>query len=196
MVSPPPDVDHSAQQRRVVWSGVAGMVLAFVVLASLHAITVRPYLPADEIPHTGYAVVVGHGKLPTLSTPTPILPKMPRRTAQGRGGHIYTANHPPLYYALVAAPLRVGIATRHSMKGLFGARLITVGLGALGIVALAALALLLFPQRPGLAIAAAGIGPLLPSFVHLSALVDNNALGFTTATATLAAAVVALTRGP
>src|SRR6266545_7607355 len=104
MVSFLPDVDWSAWQRRVVWLGVAGMLLAFGVLGCLHALTVRPFLPADEIPHTGYAVVVGRGHLPTLSTPTPLLTGMPRRTAQGHGGQIYTANHPPLYYMLVATP--------------------------------------------------------------------------------------------
>lgn len=86
------------------------MVLAFLALATLPVLTGRPFLPADERAHTGYALLVGEGELPT---PTPPIPGIP--PPSGQRLRVYTANHPPLYYALVAAPLRLGEATRHPL---------------------------------------------------------------------------------
>jgi hypothetical protein len=186
--------ERPPEERRALRLGLAGVVLAFLTLATLHVLTVRPFLPADERAHTGYALLVGRGELPTLSTPTPPLPGI--KSPSGQRSRVYTANHPPLYYALVAAPLRLGEATRHPLAGVRAARLLTALLAGAGLVAAAALALVLVPGRPQLAVGAAGIAALLPSFVHLSGLVHNDALGFTTATATLAAAVLLLVRGP
>ena len=108
------------EERRAVGLGLAGVLLAFVVLAALHAVTVPPFLPADERSHTAYALLVAQGRLPTLTTPAPLL------RSPGVGPRIYTANHPPLYYALVAAPLRLGLAGGHPMAGFAAARLLTV----------------------------------------------------------------------
>jgi hypothetical protein len=179
-----------------VRSGVAGVVLAFLTLAVLQAITVPPFLAADETPHTGYALLLGQGMLPRLDTPTPLqeIPGMPQQFVDRR--RVYTANHPPLYYALVAGPLRLGIRTGHPVVGFVAARLLGVMLAAAGIVAVAFLTRLLVPARPQLAVAAAGIAALLPSFLHLSALIHNDGLGFATATFTLALSVLVLTRGP
>lgn len=187
---PPATRPPGGEDRRAVGTGLAGVLLAFVVLAGLHALTVPPFLPADERSHTGYGLVVGWGELPTLTTPAPLL------APPGVGPRIYTANHPPLYYALVAAPLRLGVATGHPMAGFAAARLLTVLVAAAGVAAVAALALVLCPDRPRLALAATVAAPLLPSFVHLSGLVHNDALGFTTATAAMAATGLVLVRGP
>jgi hypothetical protein len=187
---PPATRPRGGEDRRAVGTGLAGVLLAFVVLAGLHALTVPPFLPADERSHTGYGLVVGRGELPTLTTPAPLL------APPGVGPRIYTANHPPLYYALVAAPLRLGVATGHPMAGFAAARLLTVLAAAAGVAAVAALALVLCPDRPRLALAATVAAPLLPSFVHLSGLVHNDALGFTTATAAMAATALVLVRGP
>jgi hypothetical protein len=178
------------QDRRAVGLGLAGVLLAFIVLATLHAVTVPPFLPADEQSHTAYGLLVAQARLPTLTTPAPLL------QSPGVGSRVYTANHPPLYYALVAMPLRLGLAIRHPVAGFVAARLLTVLAAAAGIAAVAALVLVLSPGRPQLALAAAAIGPLLPSFVHISGLVHNDALGFTTATVTLAVAALVLIRGP
>jgi hypothetical protein len=102
-------------------------------------LTVRPFLPADERAHTGYALLVGRGELPTLSTPAPPLPGIP--PPSGQRLRVHTANHPPLYYALVAAPLRLGEATRHPLVGVAAARLLTALLAGAGLVAAAGLAL-------------------------------------------------------
>jgi hypothetical protein len=194
----PPDLagprrERPPGERRALRLGLAGVVLAFVTLATLQALTVRPFLPADERAHTGYALLVGRGELPTLSTPTPPLPGPP---PFGQRLRVYTANHPPLYYALVAAPLRLGEASGRPLVGVYAARLLTALLAGVGVAAAGVLALVLVPGRPQLAVGAAGIAALMPSFVHLAGLVHNDALGFTTATATLAAAALLLVRGP
>ena len=59
----------------------------------------------------------------------------------------------------------------------------------------AVLALTLAPGRPRVAIGA-WLAALLPSLPHVSAFVYNDRLGFLAATATLAAAVVVVRRGP
>src|SRR5512132_2282478 len=67
---------------------------------------------------------------PTLTTPAPLL------LAPGVGPRTYTANHPPLYYALIGVPLRLGLASGHPMAGLVAARLLTVLVGAAGVAPL------------------------------------------------------------
>jgi hypothetical protein len=60
----------------------------------------------------------------------------------------------------------------------------------------AVLALTLVPGRPRVAVGAVWLVALLPSLPHVSAFVYNDGLGFLAATATLAAAVVVVRRGP
>jgi hypothetical protein len=93
--------------------GVGGAVLAFVVLASVWLYQ-PTYRPTDEPSHVAYARELSHGRLPTIDTPMsgdgdPGLARVLRsRDAVHRT--IWTANHPPLYYALAAVPLRIAEA--------------------------------------------------------------------------------------
>ncbi|HKE98263.1 MAG TPA: hypothetical protein VKG45_04955 [Actinomycetes bacterium] len=184
-----------AGRERATALGVAGVLLAFVVLATVHMLTVPRFLPSDETPHTGYALTVGHGHLPTLDTPVPHeIPGMP--PAVGQRARIYTANHPPLYYTLAAVPLRVGVAAGAPVAGFYAARLLGIALTALGVLAAAALARLLVPARPQVAVAAAGVGALLPSFIHIAAFVHNDGFAFTTSTLVLVASALVLIEGP
>ena len=169
------------EDRRAVWLGLAGVLLAFVVLATLHAVTVPPFLPADERSHAAYGLLVAQGRLPTLTTPAPLL------LSPGAGPRIYTANHPPLYYALVATPLRLGLSTGHPMAGLVAARLLTVLTGAAGIAAVAALVLVRGPTARRLAALAAAAAA--------AALSRASGLPFA-ALAVLAAGLAPLVHGP
>jgi hypothetical protein len=194
-VAAPARATRSGGERRGLAVGVAGVLLAFGVLAVLHLLTVPRFLPSDETPHTGYGLVVGRGTLPTLDTPVPReIPGMPPPV--GQRARVYTANHPPLYYALVAVPLRVGVGSGSPVVGFYAARLLGIALTAAGALATAALARLLVPSRPRVAVGAAGLGLLLPSFIHVAALVHNDGLGFATSTLTLALSVLVLVRGP
>jgi hypothetical protein len=97
----------NASQRRALRQGVTGAVLVFLALAGVQALAVRPYLPPDELYHVGYAATVLDGRLPTLTTPLPAgrVPLLPDDNGSRR---IYVANHPPLFYAVTAVPLRLG----------------------------------------------------------------------------------------
>jgi hypothetical protein len=187
-------------ERDLLRVGVGGAVLAFVMLATLYALTIPTYRPPDESSHVAYARELSHGRLPTIETPIRVDgdPRLARVLRSRAAPHrtIWTANHPPLYYVLAATPLRVGTATRHPIGGVQAARLLSVGLSALGLVALAYLILQLAPGRSRLAVAATGVGALVPSFVNVSAMIYNDSLAFLTSTAALAASVVFVVRGP
>jgi 4-amino-4-deoxy-L-arabinose transferase-like glycosyltransferase len=169
------------------------------MLASLW-LYVPTYRPADEASHVAYARELSHGRLPTIDTT--IAADGDPRLAQVLGRRdtrhrtIWTTNHPPLYYVLVAVPLRLGAATGHPVAGVQAARLLSVGLSALGLVALAYVVMQLVPGRPQLAVAAGGLVALLPSLVSISARVYNDSLAFLATTVALAAVVVFVARGP
>jgi 4-amino-4-deoxy-L-arabinose transferase-like glycosyltransferase len=179
--------------------GIAGAVLVFVVLCGVWLYQ-PPYRPTDEASHVAYARELSHGRLPTIDSPMSAdgdlrLARLLRsRDAVHRT--IWTANHPPLYYALAAVPLRIAEATGHPIRGLLAARLLSVGLSALGLVVLAYTVLQLVPGRPQLAVAATGLTALLPSFINVAAVVYNDSLAFLTSTCALAAVVVLVIRGP
>jgi hypothetical protein len=187
-------------RRQGVRLGVAGAVLAFVALAAAQTWTIPAYQPQDEAAHVGYALVVGGGRLPTIDTPIPSdgSPRLAAKLAHSAppNRQVWTANHPPLFYLLASVPLRLGTAGGHPLGGLKVARLVGVGLSAVGVALVALLALWLLPDRPQLAVAAAGLAALAPVFVHVSATLYNDSLAFLTSTATLLAAAAVLLRGP
>jgi hypothetical protein len=187
-------------ERSLVRLGVAGALLAFVVLAGLRAWTTPLFSPPDEASHYGYAVVLSSGGLPTVTTPIPTdgVPRLRAVLARRDEAHrtVWTANHPPLFYALMAAPVRVGVLIGHPLGGLRAARLLSVAIAAVGIILLALLVGELVPGRPELVVAAAGVTAIVPSFVAVSGLLYNDSLAFATSTAALLAAVRFLVRGP
>lgn len=109
---------------------------------------------------------------------------------------IYTANHPPLFYVLEAAPLRLGEAVGAPIGGLIAARVVNIAVGALGLAAAAGLVLLLAPRRADLAVATAGLVGLCGLYADLAGQVYNDVLAVATITAALAAAVAIAIRGP
>ena len=179
--------------------GVVGAVLAFVALATVW-LWQPTYRPTDEASHVAYARELSHGRLPTIDSPMSGAgdPRLARVLRSRDAVHrtIWTANHPPLYYALAAVPLRVAEATAHPVRGVLAARLLSIGLSALGLVAMAYVVLQLVPGRPQLVVAATGLAALLPAFINVSAVVYNDSLAFLTSTGALAAAVVFVVRGP
>ena len=187
--------DLDPRERHAVRLGVAGAVLAFLVLGTVQAVAIRPYLPPDELYHVGYAATVLDGRLPTLTTPLPE-DRVPLMPDDGRPRRVYVANHPPLFYAVMAVPLGLGERFGAPRAGFLAARLVSVSLAAAGLVMVAWLALSLVPGRPRVAVGAAWLAALLPSLPHVSAFVYNDGLGFLAASATLAAAAAVVCRGP
>jgi hypothetical protein len=184
----------------VVGVGLAGVLLTFAVLASLQALTIYPFHPPDEVSHVGYALEVSRGDLPTIETPAPAgeMPLLQHHLNKRRPANqtIWTANHPPLYYLLAAAPLRLGVEFGHPLGGIRAARLVTVAISLAGLALTGLLARELLPARPELWVAAAGLAALVPGLVRTSALIYNDALMFALTTAGLLLIARVLRRGP
>ncbi len=177
---------------------VSAIALGFFLLAAAHALTVRPFFPADETSHTAYALVLADGALPTLDTPVPTdqIEGMPTNLPSRL--RVYTANHPPLYYITVAPVLWLGVQLDQASTGFFVARLVSAGLTAVGILGVASLARTLVPERRDVEVIAAALACGYPGFVHLAGLVHNDGFAFALTAWTLAvsARVVLHDRSP
>lgn len=180
----------AGSSRRWLVVGVGGAALTLFVLALLTSVVAPPFSAGDENEHVSYALDVGHGRLPTLATR--VVPEIPGM----RRGDTYTANHPPLFYAIEAVPLLAGTRTGHPVLGLHLARGLNAVIGAIGVVALAVLARVVVPRRPDVAVAAAALLAPVPLLVAVSGQVFNDALAVATSTLTLTAAATLLLRGP
>ncbi|MDP9397716.1 MAG: hypothetical protein M3P96_07780 [Actinomycetota bacterium] len=193
-LAPPPGPSSSRPAapdplRRYQRLGVAGVVLVLLAFGLFNALAVRPFFAGDETAHVNYALEVSSGRLPHFDD------RFPSRFPGMRDTVTWTAMHPPLYYVLVAGPLRAGLDTGHPLAGLLAARLLTLLLAAGAVVATAALAAALLPRRPAAPVVAAGGLALVPSFQQLVALVYNDALALLTATAVLALVVTTVRHG-
>ena len=187
-------------RRSVVGRGLAGVLLSFAVLATLQALTIHPFHPPDEMSHVGYALEVGHGRLPTIETPISgrEIPLLQHKVDNSRPANrtIWTANHPPLYYLVAAVPLRLGVELGHPTAGIRVARLVNVAISLAGLVLIVLLARELVPARPELWVGAAGLAALVPVFVQTSAIVYNDALMVALTTAVLLLIARVLRWGP
>ena len=83
-------------------AGVLGVAGATLALALANALATPPFTGNDEAAHVSYALAVADGRLPEVTDRTPAEPI--GGLASGR--LLYTANHPPLYYALVGPEVR------------------------------------------------------------------------------------------
>ncbi len=151
------------------WLGAA---CAFAVLAAalLTYLVVTPVgEQSDEIAHLHYASMVAHH----LALP---------------GAGVQERQQPPLYYALVAAVLKLsGDSAR-------AARLVSVVLTLLTAVALVVALRLLMPRRPWVVLAALWLFALLPSVQYEGAQVSNDPLAWLAGALVLLMLVVALRR--
>jgi hypothetical protein len=175
--------------------GLAGVVLAFLGVASLYAFSVPGFAPADETSHVGQAYLVAKGELPRLDTATPdVVPGMALYFPTRR--ELYTANHPPLYYGVVGAPIRLGVATERPLLGFVAARVLTAAIAAVAALATWRMASVLLPGRRELHVLAAGLAVLLPLVPRTSGTVYNDGFALAGFAVLLAVCVELLVRGP
>ncbi|KQC36694.1 DUF2142 domain-containing protein [Frankia sp. ACN1ag] len=199
--------------------------MIFSALGLLVAVAVPPFTSADEAQHTAYALAVADGSLPVLDSPVrsrlPGMPGLPagcraspqqaRVAVDTRADHlcgrrlrrpltnfdlVYTANHPPLFYAVEAVPLRSGIALHHPLGGFRAARGINVALGVTALIATAALVRGVLPRQPAVAVGTAAITGVVGLFVFPSGQVYNDTMAVATITGLLAVTVAIARRGP
>lgn len=186
-LAPPPG--DPGRLRRAQRGGVLGAVLVLLAFGTFNALTVPPFLAGDESAHINYALEVSAGRLPLFDD------RFPPRLPGLRNTPTWTAMHPPLYYGLVAVPLRLGVDSGFPLAGLFAARLMTVLLAAGAVVLTAHLAAGLVPGRPAVPVVSAGGLALVPSFQQVAGLVYNDALAVLTTTAVLALVVITIRQG-
>jgi hypothetical protein len=181
--------------------GLAGAVTVFATLAVLHAVTIPPFLPADELAHYGYASSLGAGRLPTVDTAIPgsqateVLVRLVADPDPNKSD-VWVANHPPLFAALAALPVALGEATDHAVTGLLVARLISAMAGAAAVALTGALALVLLPRRPRVAVLAAGLLATIPLVAHVSGFAYNDALAMAAVSASILGGAAALRHRP
>lgn len=183
--------------------GVGSAALLAFALSLTWALSVPAFWGVDETSHVAYAVTAAGGEWPTIDAPNPVhdFPGLSDRLGYdvsfGRLGRldIWTSNHPPLYFATVGVPLRIGLLVDRAAAGLVVARVITAAMGSAGVFAVAWIARSLAPSRPRLEVTAALCAALSPTLVHYAGQVFNDTLGFTLSTIGLAAGFAALRHG-
>lgn len=117
------------------------------------AIGVPALVNNDEQAHASYAIALSRGVLPTVDTADPLDPSRYPQVASILFGQdaahreIWTANHPPLYYALCVPLVWLGDAVGHPGVTLLGMRLVNALGYAASIVLVGLLAGELVPRR-------------------------------------------------
>ncbi|WP_157965758.1 hypothetical protein [Euzebya rosea] len=191
------------------------MVLA-ALLGIAHLVVVPTFWPVDETAHVAYATeLVEHGRVPSIDDPIPrdlrqpgLAQRLYWERDQGRQGRldIWTANHPPLPYALQGTALWIGDGLIGRGGGMALARLVSTAWLVLGVWATGVLAGRLAqpvrgrarrrwgPHAVG-ALAATTVA-VTPTLSHLAGVVFNDTAGFAMTTCCLLLGVETALRGP
>lgn len=180
----------------VIRRGVVAAALLFATLALISTLAIPPLSPTDESANVGYALSLARGELPTIQTPISAdgFPELHERlefdVRIGRNyrTYIWTANHPPLFYAVVAIPLRLSDEFGAPLAGLWISRGINIAFGVTAVFATAWLAGMLVPGQPAVSILAAAWIAVIPAFAFISGLLFNDTLSTALAATSLALA--------
>jgi hypothetical protein len=175
-------------------AALAGIVMAFVAIGVMQSVAVPGFRPLDEPRHVGYVVALSHGTLPTVRDTLPF-DRLGKEEVRG-SKYIAAANHPPLYYAIMAVPIMAAGGEAHLARGLAWARLLTLTMAAAGLVMAFRALRHLVPDRPGVAVLAIAFAAATPAFVNCSSVVMNDSLAFLAAAGLFDVALAILTAGP
>lgn len=184
-------------------TGTIGLLLVYLSLAALYTAGSPLFFRADESSNVGYAISLYSGTLPTFETPIPThdFPRLAQRLQHDVDiGHdhrvtIWTANHPPLFYTLVGAPLRTGLDSGYPIVGLWVAKGMNVLAGGGVIIATVALARAMAPTRPQVALVAGAWITMIPLLISEPAGLYNDFVAALSATGALAAGAALATKG-
>jgi 4-amino-4-deoxy-L-arabinose transferase-like glycosyltransferase len=146
---------------------VAGIALAYCLLALFQSYATRPGAGPDEPAHLIYVQSLAlDGRIPNLDG-------SPEHYAPGAAVS-HQAQHPPLYYAIAAAVYRLA-SVRGDLQGYRVLRLLSVAIG-LGVLAFQwRLSGLVFKQAH-LRLASVATLAFLPMFTYIMAVVNNDCL--------------------
>jgi len=163
-----------------IWSMLAAIVVAYLVIASLYAIETPAWQVPDEPAHYNYIVqIVQTGQIPSLqagdwnNTYLNTL-KDAHFAPEAINGQLstirYEDHQPPLYY-LAETPIAA-----LTNDNLIAMRLFSVLIGAGVVIVAFAVIMALFPTQPILALATAAFIAFLPQHVAMMAGVENDGL--------------------
>jgi hypothetical protein len=167
-------------------AGVLAVAGATLTLAVANALAAPPFTGNDEAAHVAYALAVADGRLPLVTDRSAASPIGPLPA----GRLIYTANHPPLYYALAGPPAAALADAGHAGAALRFARLVNAVLATLAVLATAALAARLAPGRRRAPVIAAAVAGLVPAYGFVAGFAYNDGLALAAAAGLLWAALV------
>lgn len=163
---------------------------AAILLSAAAALIQAPYATGDEPAHIDYAYQVWRGELPVFEEglehrpPGALLPPVQ-----------WTAQHPPLYYLLVAPIVGPLAEAGHPVAAVYGARAFNVVLsGVLVLVAVAA-ARRIFPRRNDIPAIVALVVAAMAAKSHMGGSGYNDLLAAVLVTATFAVATAAIRHG-
>lgn len=156
----------------------------------------------DEGPNTAYALELYRGNLPTVDTEMRFDPAQHPRLAHDlaevpTADHhdIWTANHPPLYYALCMPVIAVADAAGSERVLLVGMRLINALGMALGVLLVGLIAFELMPRRPAVALLATAVAASCGRFAYAGGHIQNDGVAAAAASLTVYATLRILRRG-
>ncbi|MCP2284461.1 4-amino-4-deoxy-L-arabinose transferase [Promicromonospora umidemergens] len=180
-----PRLGGQAEQVAVLCAVVSGMLLALLV-----ALADAPYATGDEPPHVDYAYQVWHGELPVFEDGLELRPD---------GAWLapvqWTAQHPPLYYLLVAPLVGPLADAGHPVAAVYAARGVNVLLS--GAFVLAAWWSARRLTRPGSVLPplVAFLAGAMPATAHVGGNAYNDLLAATGVTVLFGLAATAVRRG-
>lgn len=197
------EASTNPELRRSLLRGISGMLLIYTVLSVLYTTGTPPFFNSDESSNVAYALELAKGELPTNDTPIPTedFPELERRVeydisnGMGHRTEMWTASHPPLFYLLMAGPVGAGVEFGVPLTGLWVAKALNVLVGAGAVVATVALARVLVPGSPRIALMAGGWLVLVPLVTTQPVGLYNDFLAVLTAMGLLASAVKLVRRG-
>lgn len=169
---------------------VLAAVLSGMLLALTVALADAPYATGDEPPHVDYAYQVWHGELPVFEDGLELRPD---------GAWLapvqWTAQHPPLYYLLIAPLVGPLADAGHPVAAVYAARGVNVLLS--GVFVLAAWSSARRLTRPGSALPplVAFLAGAMPAAAHVGGGAYNDLLAATGVTVLFGLAATAVRRG-
>lgn len=165
-------------------------VLTAILLSAVAALVQAPYVTGDEAPHIDYAYQVWQGELPVFED------GLEHRPAGAFLAPVqWTAQHPPLYYLLVAPLVGPLAETGHPVAAVYAARAVNVLLS--GVLVLVAHAGARRICRPGSTVPAvvAFVVALMAAKSHIGGSGYNDLLAAIFVTAAFGVAATVVRRG-
>lgn len=159
------------------------------------------YQTRDEGPNAGYAVELASGRLPTIDTPVTTDARRYPQVVEGLGTmvdephrHIWTANHPPLYYLMSLPFVAAAGALDAPQVMIVGMRLINA-VGTALCVLLVGLIAFEVTRREAVAFLATGISASCAVLVTAGGHIANDGVAVAASSLTLLATIRILNRG-